>query len=180
MRAPVESENLRACPSYPGYYADEKGGVFSDKARNGRNKNGQLRQLKPVLNVCRGYWACSLRIGGVTKTVTVHHLVLDAFVGPRPHGMECRHLDGNKENNRLENLRWGTRSENERDKIAHGTDHRGEKHHAANLTWQQVEQIRREYRRHTPGFMQKDLAKKLGVSRRTVEKVLNNRTWQRR
>jgi len=50
----------------------------------------------------------------------VHELVLLAFVGPAPIKHECRHLNGNPVDNRLENLKWGTRSENIKDKTAHG------------------------------------------------------------
>lgn len=42
----------------------------------------------------------------------VHHLVLEAFVGNRRKKEECRHLDGNPENNKVENLQWGSRKEN--------------------------------------------------------------------
>lgn len=55
----------------------------------------------------------------------VHQLVLETFVGPRPKGMECRHLDGNKHNNHLKNLKWGTRSENQHDAVKHGTHSNG-------------------------------------------------------
>jgi hypothetical protein len=51
----------------------------------------------------------------------VHELVLLAFVGPAPIKHECRHLNGNPADNRLENLKWGTRSENILDAVAHGT-----------------------------------------------------------
>ena len=60
---------------------------------------------------------------GPRNTRMVHQLVLIAFVGPRPPKMEVRHLDGNPANNRLENLCWGTRSDNIRDAIRHGTWH---------------------------------------------------------
>ena len=53
--------------------------------------------------------------------VPIHRLVLMAFVGPCPEGMECCHKDGNPENNRLDNLRWGTKSSNTKDSIRHGT-----------------------------------------------------------
>lgn len=49
----------------------------------------------------------------------VHHLVLEAFVGPKPPGLECRHLNGVENDNRLENLRWDTRGNNSRDKKWH-------------------------------------------------------------
>jgi len=55
------------------------------------------------------------------KTHMVHRLVLEAFVSPRPPGMDTCHRDGDPTNNRLDNLRWGTRSENIRDAVRHGT-----------------------------------------------------------
>jgi hypothetical protein len=58
---------------------------------------------------------------GRGNTRMVHALVLEAFVGPRPKGKESCHFDGNPANNRLENLRWGTRSENNLDAVRHGT-----------------------------------------------------------
>ena len=57
----------------------------------------------------------------------VAHLVLTAFVGPRPPGKECCHNDGNKLNNAVENLRWDTRSENVRDIVRHGNHPQAEK-----------------------------------------------------
>lgn len=55
------------------------------------------------------------------KTRFVHHLVLEAFVGPMPEGHEGCHRDGDRTNNHLGNLYWGTRAENVRDAIEHGT-----------------------------------------------------------
>jgi hypothetical protein len=51
----------------------------------------------------------------------VHHLVLEAFIGPRPDGLIGCHNDGNCQNNKVANLRWGTYSSNARDQIKHGT-----------------------------------------------------------
>lgn len=59
------------------------------------------------------------------KTRFVHHLVLEAFVGPRTDGQECRHLDGQPGNNWLTNLRWGTRAEQMDDKARHAKGDRG-------------------------------------------------------
>lgn len=57
----------------------------------------------------------------------VHRLVLEAFVGPCPAGMECRHLNGNPSDNRLENLAWGTKRENGYDRVLHGMNLNAEK-----------------------------------------------------
>lgn len=58
---------------------------------------------------------------GKKKYYYVHVLVLDAFVGPRPKGMEACHNDGDGTNNKLSNLRWDTHKANIQDSISHGT-----------------------------------------------------------
>jgi hypothetical protein len=70
-------------------------------------------------SVSKGHLRVKLRQGQETKFF-VHTLVLTAFVGPCPQGMECRHLDGNPANNRLGNLKWGTPEENWADRRRHG------------------------------------------------------------
>lgn len=60
---------------------------------------------------------------GGKRGFLVHRMVLEAFVGPCPDGMEALHWDDDPFNNKLTNLRWGTRSENMRDKVRNGHDH---------------------------------------------------------
>jgi hypothetical protein len=55
----------------------------------------------------------------------VHVLVAAAFLGPCPDGQEVRHLDGDKLNNCLDNLIYGTRSENNLDTVRHGHHKKG-------------------------------------------------------
>lgn len=81
------------------------------------------RLIRPGVHPVDGYQQVSLFRDGSRRSFTVHHLVLTAFIGDRPDGMLCRHIDGNPANNVLDNLRWGTPSENMRDKRRHGTDH---------------------------------------------------------
>ena len=66
--------------------------------------------------------------GGARKSLRVHREVLRAHKGDAP-GLQCRHLDGNVLNCRLDNLAWGTQRDNEADKRKHGTVYQGERHH---------------------------------------------------
>lgn len=66
-------------------------------------------------------------------TVLVHRFVLETFIGPCPEGMEGCHNNGIASDNRLENLRWDTHENNNKDRITHGTYAAGEKHHAAKV-----------------------------------------------
>lgn len=93
----------------------------------------------------KGYRKVYLRHGGKTYPKLIHQLVLMAFVGPRPEGMMCRHLNGDPKDNRLENLKWGTNRENTQDRIEHGrmAGKRGLDHPRARLTVEQVLEIRK-------------------------------------
>lgn len=66
---------------------------------------------------------------GVQKSFSVGNLVLEAFVGPRPEGMVGCHWDDDHGNNRLENLRWGARSDNGHDSVRNGTHVQARKTH---------------------------------------------------
>ena len=71
-----------------------------------------------------------LKVGlGRGRVDQVHRLVLAAFVGPCPEGMEVRHLNGDPTDNRLENLTYGTRAENIADAVRHGTHVQARKTH---------------------------------------------------
>lgn len=55
------------------------------------------------------------------KNLRVHRLVLRAFIGPCPAGKESLHGNGQRDDNRLANLRYGTSAENHQDRVRHGT-----------------------------------------------------------
>lgn len=74
--------------------------------------------LKPA--VSRGYLRVSLQRDGRVQNVSVHRLVLLAFIGPCPDGMEACHYDDDSANNRLVNLRWDTRRANHADRTRNG------------------------------------------------------------
>lgn len=91
----------RPIPGLSGYAADAGGSVWS--SRRGKT----WRRLKDWRHA-GGYRQIEL----AGQNYFVHQLVLLAFVGPCPPGLECRHLDDNPRNNRIDNLAYGTHKEN--------------------------------------------------------------------
>ena len=97
-----------------------------------RSKHGRwfTRQTKTALiskNLMNaGYHIVHLYRGDV-RTVRTVHSVVAAFLGPRPAGLDVAHWNGQKLDNRVENLRYATRSENHLDKRRHGTSLLGKK-----------------------------------------------------
>jgi hypothetical protein len=107
-------EQWRSVAGFEGLYE------VSDMGRVRSLHRVEPRVLKPG-SIHTGHlmvWLCS---GGTRKAVTIHRLVLQTFVGSCPEGHECCHRDGNPTNNRVENLYWGTRSQNVLDAVRHGT-----------------------------------------------------------
>jgi hypothetical protein len=105
----------------------------------------------------------------------VHHLVLEAFVGPCPPGMESRHLNGNPADNRLANLAWGTHKENIADAIERGTRPRGRRPVRAKVTENLVRVIRIA---RNEGWSQVKIAKRLNVAWITVHRILKDEAWR--
>lgn len=103
----------------------------------------------------------------------IHSLVLEAFVGSCPSGMECRHLDGNRMNNARTNLAWGTKQENIDDKKAHGTITAQGWNSQAKLTAGQVAEVR-QLASH---LSHAKIAERFGVSRSAISSILRGRTW---
>jgi hypothetical protein len=133
------------------------------------------RVLRPNPRGPGGYPRVSLsRPGQQQKPRLVHHLVLEAFVGPRPDDMEALHGPAGKLDASLANLHWGTRSENMRDKTRDGNDNRGERSGRAILTWEQVREIRA---RADAGESQRVLASDFGVTFGNIHCIVRNKSW---
>ncbi len=169
----VEYRNLDPL-GFPGYRVGDDGSVWTKFKRGSRplrmTENWWPLKLQRLKS---GYVHVGLA-GGNTKTI--HRLVLEAFVGQCPSGMECRHLDGNPANNRLSNLCWATHQENETDKVRHGTLVVGAKHVNSRLTSDLVRQARTEYLKG--GVSYATIALRLGVSERAVRAAVVRETWR--
>lgn len=84
------------------------------------------------------------------------------------------HLNGDPMDNRAANLAWKTKAQNEADKVEHETGNRGSRHGMHKLTEDEVREMRAL---RLKGWLQKDLAKRYGVSQTTVCSIFAGRTW---
>lgn len=109
---------------------------------HGRVRNERTGRILIGSSAGLGYRKVSLYRGGAADHRFIHHLVLRAFVGPKTDGHEACHNNGKRDDNRAENLRWDTRSNNHADKLAHGTSIRGEAHPRRKLNADEVRAIR--------------------------------------
>ena len=126
--------------------------------------------LKPYVVGRLRYYAVALRDGGITHRRTVHTLVAEAFIGPRPPKADVCHTDGDTTNNNVANLRYASRRENLADRKSHGTAQIGERNPSATLTNVQAQQIRV---RRMKGERLKTLAAAFGVNASTISRIAN-------
>lgn len=124
-----------------------------------------------------GYLTANLRTASLKKHLKVHTIVLRAFIGDKPHGMVGAHLNGNKLDNRLCNLRWCTCQENSNHMAIHGTVLRGEKHPRSRYKPEQVDAVRMLI---GAGVGITKTARILGVGTQFVSHIKHGWTWKHR
>lgn len=121
------SEEWRPVPGWEGFYEVSNHGRVKSLDREVITKVGYRRLiegriLKPTVKPT-GYLFVRLSRGNVASPEYIHHLVLNAFRGPRPEGFHGCHFDDDKNNNHVENLRWDTVSANKYDLVRNGKHH---------------------------------------------------------
>ena len=120
----------RPIPGYEGRYSISDDGQVMVHAAPGRGRLNVDRVLKLGTSTT-GYSQVTLYGGRGSTPVArrIHRLMLEVFVGPAPRGAYALHNDGDKTNNTLSNLRWGTDSENALDMVRHGVHNNARKTH---------------------------------------------------
>lgn len=156
---------------HEGYEASEEGDVRSwwpKGPRAGKAFAEQPRLLKKRPNR-NGYDMVAI----MGKPVAVHKLVLLAFVGPCPEGMECCHGRKGKKVNSIDNIRWGTRQSNHDDRMEFGNALRGEFNGNSCVSDDVAGEVVAMY---ASGMTQADIANSKGLSRSTVGNIIRGDT----
>lgn len=125
MNQPTQ-EQWKPVPGWEGYYEVSDTGKVRSLPRTITRKDGvemkvRGRELKGGKNPSGHRLVTLTRVGEPPSKVLVHRLVLEAFVGPCPDGLEGCHWDDDPSNNNLSNLRWATHQENMNDKARNWT-----------------------------------------------------------
>jgi hypothetical protein len=166
----------RPIDGFPGYRVGSDGSVWSAWAYNGhqpRRLGAAWHQLRPQPDG-DGYLALNLYRDGRGHRRKVHLLILEAFVGPRPAGMQGCHDNGNAADCSVGNLRWDTPTGNQRDRVHHNTHSRGTRSPHAKLSEDAVRGIRA---RLAQGHRHRDIAADFGVGATTISAIKSGRLW---
>jgi len=164
---------MKTIPNFSRYAADESGNIYSLNYKN----SGKTKIIKPSPR--DGYYQSMFqRDDGKYCTYKIHKMVMLAFFGERPKGMEVNHKDGNKLNNSVLNLEYITHAANCQHSFDLGLQlpKRGTLNGMAKITEQQVKEIR-EYVANSKSmyYGRKALAEKYGISEAHVKDIVNRR-----
>lgn len=165
----------KTIPSAPSYEASDYGLV--------RRKDTKHVNRPCVVN---GYLSMSLWENGSQIRKYVHRAVCEAFYGAPPKGdIHAAHHNGDRADNRAENLSWKSRKANERDKIRHGKSNHGARNGMAKLTVTEVARIKIDLQNaplSTGGVKFKkyalpNIARKYGVSSNCIRQIADGTRW---
>jgi hypothetical protein len=164
----------RVCPDFPDYEVSNYGEVRRCKVCSRNRKSFEGKVLKPKIEK-RGYHQYNLSKGTKKYYLTAHKLVAITFIGlPLDKSLMIAHLDGNKSNNFVGNLKWVSNSENQ----LHRREHENFVPLRGNnsLTVEQVKNIRKKFE---SGINQSKLAEEYGVSHGVINRLVNGVSYTR-
>lgn len=123
-------ENFLPITGYEGLYEIGDRGTVRTISHTTIRSNGRICHVSAKIRshkiLPKGHHAITLMNNGTYHTFLVHRLVLLTFIGPPPIGSNiARHLNDNPSDNRLENLSWGTASDNQYDAVRNGKHYLG-------------------------------------------------------
>lgn len=150
--------------------------IFNNHTTNNKKR---IKILKPAKDSV-GYLSVRLCKDGKPKTFRIHNLVAQAFLINENNYKVINHIDGDKLNNRVDNLEWCTYKWNSIHAVKNNLTKSGEQSPSAKLKDCQIIFIKKHYKFRDKTFNSCKLAKMFGVSRPTISMIINNSNKSRR
>lgn len=155
---------MKKIPNYPKYSITKDGQVFSH----------YMNKFKKLQTDRQGYLVVTLKNKFNRKKFLVHRLVLLTYLGQSK--LDVNHINGVKDDNRLENLEYTTASDNLKHAYRLGLIcQKGENHNQSKLTENQVKEIKKLLE---TGIKNKELAKRFNISDKTISNIKCGRRWR--
>jgi predicted XRE-type DNA-binding protein len=172
-------EQWRKIDGYDYYFVSNLGNVKSESRfitkKDGTKKPVKGIIMKPKKSKCGYYRVGLVDQFGNQKFLSIHRLVLITFHGLHESKNQVNHINGDKSDNRLENLEWVSCSENQKHAHSIGLKcQKGENHAQARLTSKDVIEIRNLINQ---GIKQRIIAEKYGVKRSYISEIKIRRRW---
>jgi hypothetical protein len=172
------NEVWKDIPGWEGLYkASNLGRIYGEPKYCGA-KNKQKRKIRGrILSESNSGWdylTVCLRFNGKKEQNQAHVFIWKAFFGDIEEGKEICHIDGNGKNNRISNLRLGTPTENQKDRIKHGTYQYGEKNPSSKLKVFDVISMRNKYKEGKDKYFLADLYK---IHPSHVMLIVKEKSW---
>ena len=167
------SEKWTPAVGYEGIYEASDAGRIRSARTMTNTFQGKI--LSSVPN-SRDYQQVSLYKNGTKKSIRVHRIIMESFIGPRPDGKQINHIDGDRKNNRLDNLEYVTQSENMLHAYRIGLQLPvwGEAHGQGKLTEENVHEIRRLI---LEGMPQRLIAIRFNVCQQMISMIATKKRW---
>lgn len=176
---PTHDERWLPVPGYEGRYEVSDHGRVRSLDTQSVNQFGatstQPGKIRALWTDRRGYQHVTLYRDNAQKRHSVHVLMMLAFVGPRPEGMNVCHNNGNPSDNRLPNLRYDTQSSNQLDRVEHDTHVRGLRNPRNRHSENDIRTIRSLYA--TGKYSQREIGEMYGVRQAAISGVVLRRSW---
>ena len=172
----IDGANVRHVVGFPGYAVSSTGRIFTCRKVGyaARGFSSEWREMRQRPTKKHGYLFVCMRRDQRVFTRTVHRVVLETFVGPRPDGSECCHHNDIPSDNEIRNLRWGTRASNRADATRNGGGNSGARNGRAKLTADDVSHVRTLL---SCGHTCAEISRAFGVSHVSISRIKHDRSW---
>lgn len=151
---------------YDNYLISSTGRIYNKKLQ---------RELKPCKHKSTGYLTICLSKNGKYRVFLLHRLVAQTFLSNPFIKPQVNHKNSNKLDNSVDNLEWVTAKENNQHSVIYGNGSKGAQVWSAKLSDRKVINIKK---RLQLGYSLTKLAKEYGVSKHSISKIKNNKTWK--